>query len=61
MKRTVQVKSSDGVTYYAVEVEDGKATSCPCAGYTHRQKCRHLGEAEDLDRTQYRREKKSGD
>lgn len=51
-KRIVQVLSSKGTDHYPVEVEDGKAVSCPCAGYTHRQKCRHLGEAEGMARAE---------
>ena len=52
MSRTVQVLSSNGTDHYAVTVEQGKAISCPCAGFTHRQKCRHLGDAERMDAEQ---------
>ena len=51
-KRTVQVLSSNGTDHYAVTVEGGKATHCPCRGYEHRQKCRHLGDAERMDAEQ---------
>ena len=36
-KRTVQVLSSKGDSHYPVTLEDGKATSCTCMGYTNRQ------------------------
>lgn len=58
MKRTVQVLSSKGDSHYQVTIEDGKAVSCPCAGYTHRQKCRHLGEAEEMDLAEARKQQK---
>ena len=58
-KRTVQVLSSKGDSHYPVTLEDGKATSCTCMGYTNRQKCRHLGEAEGLARDEDRKKDKA--
>ncbi len=51
MKRTVQVLSSKGDRHYTVTLEDGKATACDpeCQGWHHRQKCRHLADAERMD------------
>ncbi len=59
-KRTVQVLSSKGDRHYTVTVEDGKATSCDqeCKGWFHNQKCRHLADAERLDREQTAKETK---
>jgi DNA polymerase/3'-5' exonuclease PolX len=49
----VNVKSSGGDDMYQVELsEDGKAIQCECKGFTYRQKCRHLQEAERLYRQQ---------
>ena len=59
-KRTVQVLSSKGDSHYTVTIEDGKATSCPCMGYTNRQKCRHLSEAEGLAQNEDRKKEKAG-
>jgi hypothetical protein len=46
-RKTVEIMSSDGVTVYHVDVDEfGKATHCECKGFSYRQKCRHLREAE---------------
>lgn len=45
-KSGVGVMSSNGTDVYMVEIEDGKAVSCECKGFTYRHHCRHLAEAE---------------
>lgn len=43
------IPSSKGTSSYQVEVNSqGNATQCDCMGFTYRQKCRHLTEAEAL-------------
>jgi DNA polymerase/3'-5' exonuclease PolX len=43
---TVEVRSSDGVTIYHVDMENGRAIECECKGFSYRRSCRHLAEAE---------------
>ena len=43
----LRIDSSDGVSYYHVELQDGKAIDCECKGFQYRHKCRHLAEAEE--------------
>lgn len=46
-KTAVSIASSNGVDVYQVILEDGKAIECECKGFTYRQRCRHLQEAEE--------------
>ena len=49
--RFVRVASSDGVSYYNVEIDaHDKAIDCECKGFEYRHKCRHLVEAEAIAR-----------
>jgi hypothetical protein len=45
--QTISIKGSKGNEYH-VTVENGRAVSCTCPGYSFRKTCRHLKEAEAL-------------
>lgn len=45
--QTVNIKGSKG-NKYLVTLQDGRAVSCTCPGYSFRKTCRHLKEAETL-------------
>jgi hypothetical protein len=51
---TVQVPSSNGVTFYDVTMKDGEAQDCECQGFVYRSKCRHLEEAEAIWQAKHR-------
>lgn len=53
-KNYVNVRSSRGDENYPVEInpDTGVAVMCECKGFTYRQKCRHLAEAESIFRQQ---------
>ena len=51
-RETVQIPShSEYGKFYTVTLENGRAVSCECLGFTHRQQCRHLHEAERIARS----------
>lgn len=49
--KVINVPSSKGDTLYQVQLDiNGNAVECECKGYTYRQKCRHLKEAETINK-----------